>query len=225
MHPVPLSEAKRPQPSVLDVVPHVGPRQSFFGTPSGTDPAVRGALEELLRVRVQERAATIGRDLPIFGITKQVTEPERVRSEFGTWYFVNGFTDPTIKTFGGQPIPEQIQEELRALANTGLQLDRIWVAHELPRDWPDDAPLPQLVPDQPRIRRADEFLVKFADAFARGTAAVAKGTALAVAGTGLVVGAAFATAGLDPLVLGGVDHPTESATIWAVLARWDWPLE
>ena len=188
-----------------------------------TAPAVRTELDELLRVRVQERAATIGRDLPVFGITKRVTEPERVRSELGSWYFVNGFADPTIRTFGGQPIPESIQRELRALANTGLQLDRIWVAHELPPDWPDDAPLPQLVPDQPGIRRTDESLMKFANAFARMTVLVAKGIAVGTAG--LVVGAASVTAGLDPLVLGGVDHPTEPATIWVVLARWDWPLE
>lgn len=194
--------------------------------PYTAEPAVRSELEELLRVQVLEPAATIDRHLPVFGITHPLTEPELVRSEeFGTWFFVNGFEDPTIETFGAQPIPAKIRQELRDLANTGLPLNRIWVAHQVPDDWPEEAPLPQLVPDQPRIRRADESLIKFSDAFAQGLGLLAGAVAVGLAAGAAVAVAGAATVGLDPLILGGIDHPTQPATIWVVLAQWEWPQE
>jgi len=209
-------------------------RATFLDTLSPESLVVRSQLEELLRVRVQDPAATIGRDLRFVGVTDPITKPELVRSEeFGAWYFVDGFDDPTIEMFGGQPIPDKIRRDLRNLANTGIQLDRIWIGHEVPPDWRDGAPRPQLVPDQPKIRGADEILMKVSHAVVRGAAAtgrgVVKGTALTVAGAGLVAGSAFAAggavAGLDPVLLGGVDHPSVPATGWVLLAQWDWPEE
>jgi hypothetical protein len=176
----------------------------------GLDPEVRAYLATLTRQRILEPAENAGFGLPLFGASVLPQEQTICRTSHGTWLFVDNRDDPTAAEYDGKiPVPAVQDERLRALARAGVRPDHLWLAHQLPADW-DRTKLPRLVPAPAPLRQRDEQLLEQVRGFFSGLGQMALGL-------GAVLGA-----GLDPLVLGGVQHPSLPVVDWVVLAQWSW---
>jgi hypothetical protein len=174
------------------------------------DAEVRGYLDALTRERILEPAENAGVELPEFGLSVLPTRQTIVRTKEGAWLFVDSRNDPTAQEYGGRiPVPAIQQQRLAALSRAGVRPDHVWLAHELPAGW-DGMHLPQLVPAPVRLREHDGALLDKVRGFLSGVGEAAVGFGALVA------------EGLDPIVLGGVQHPTVSVVNWVVLAQWTW---
>jgi hypothetical protein len=109
------------------------------------------------------------------------------------------------------------QARLALLEDAGVEPDLVWLAHQLPATWAEGEAIPDLVPAPPRLRHIDEMLL----GPVRGAKKLA--SLVKIAGRSLPAGlTAIAEVGLDPIVLGGVVHPSLPVVQWAILAEWAW---
>jgi hypothetical protein len=190
--------------------------------------AIERELDEAIERRVLDPARRIGHELEAIGLTALPEGTLVQPTAHGTWLLAADYlNDPGLAQDRAIAIPERELQTLRRLRAAGVSVDLIWIAHELPGDWQPDKPMPLIVPDAPRYRQLDQQLERLVVGAARTTLTAAKGVAVATAavgalGVGLVAGLASASEGLDPVILGGVRHPTEQVVAWAVLAQWHW---
>jgi hypothetical protein len=176
----------------------------------GSTPKSGLYLDALTRERILEPAENAGLEVALFGASLLPQEQTICRTSQGTWLFVDNHDDPTAAQYGGKiPLPAVQYHRLTSLAHAGVRPDHVWLAHQLPSDW-DGARLPQLVPAPAPLRQQDEVLLDNVRRFMRGVGELAVG-----------LGAAAAQ-GLDPIVLGGVQHPALPVVSWVVLAQWTW---
>jgi hypothetical protein len=188
------------------------------------DRNVERSLATLAEQRMLAPARQGGYELQLVGATVLPQRQTITRTKHGTWLFVDHAEDPTTKQYGGLlPIPAEQLDRLSELDRCGVSPQLVWIGHQLPRDYVESEPLPQLVPVPRDLREKDERLqlrlTRATDLFIKGTATILTGAALtpiAVAAT--VVGAI----GLDPIVFGGVKHPELPLVEWCVLAQWEW---
>ena len=189
-----------------------------------------------IRRRLLDPALKIGRDdIEVVGVTLIPDRPLVHQTAKGTWFFACDYTqDPGLVRDRGIAIPAKELARLRELRDAGVDPDLFWIGHEVPDGWTPDQPLPDLVPDAKRYRDLDvgleEYVRGAADLSARIVRGVARAIgAVAVGGSGLAAGAAAAggggeasLVGIDPVILGGIKHPTRPVAAWARLASWEW---
>jgi hypothetical protein len=183
---------------------------------------VEARLGELAEQRMVAPARRRGIDLRLVGPTVLPQQQVIVRTDWGTWLFVDHVEDPTDDYDGGIPVPQREHAKLVELDRAGVRPDLLWLAHELPSSWREGDPIPQLVPTPRHLREKDQRL---AQRLRFATKLLVKGAGATVAAATapiFVAGAAVAAVGLDPIVLGGVRHPELSVVQWALLAQWDW---
>lgn len=180
-------------------------------------------LEAFLGRKVLAPARRMGYDLPILGISDGVPErPIQVRTPSGTWAYASDYrSDPAAEQYGGvSPVPGSILEFLEEMYAGGVRPNKLWLAHEVPGIWEPGRPLPPTVPPSQRMRRHDEVLIGVTEQVKRGLVAGAAALG-AVAAAPAALLAAAPTIGLDPVILGGVQHP-DGPCAWVPLAAWQW---
>ena len=189
-------------------------------------PAEQELREEVVR-RVLEPARRLNQELEVAGLAPIPDGPIVQRTANGLWFFAASYLeDPGLAQDGAIIVPDEHLRNLRGLRDAGVSVDLIWIGHELPPDWQPDQPVPRIVPDAPRYRALDQNLERFVIGAAETTLKAAKGIAIATAaagmlGVGMVAGLA-AGVGADPVILGGIRHPSRPIAYWVVLAQWAW---
>lgn len=174
-------------------------------------------LAELTERRILNPARRAGHELTVIGPSRL---PRRehviVRTPKGPWLLVDHRDDPTTDPYRGKlPIPKDILTTLTKLDDAGACPDHIWIGHELPKQWKEGDNLTNLIPPPARLRQRDELLTKTIRTTLHLT-----GKALTAAAVAAL--SPLALIGTDPVLLGGVQHPTEPVVVWVELARWAW---
>jgi hypothetical protein len=186
--------------------------------------AVLAELEERLAWEVLEPARAAGVELALLGVTAKPTAPFLAPTPRGTWLIAsNHLDDPSAHQLGKIHIPEREHNRLVALEKAGVRCDLVWIAHELPPEWEPDQPIPPLVPPAPRFRDLDTKLDRQVRLAIERSAQVA--LRVGEIGLGLIAAPAFLLSegvGLDPVILGGIEHARRDAVVWFELARWEW---
>ncbi len=191
------------------------------------DERVREELEAFVGRRIIGPAKAIGYDLPERGFSEPLTGESWWQRPNGDWILATPRAlDPAAAQSGGQmPAPPEVCERIAALHRHGVSCDHVAVIHELSSGVGPGDPLPALVPKRaPAL--GDEQAIAFSRAGLDLAIQAVKGVAVlggaAVAG-GMALGALpLAALRLDPILLGGVEHPEVPAVAWVELARWDW---
>jgi hypothetical protein len=195
--------------------------------PSGS---IEPRLNELTERKMLVPARQAGYELALVGATVLPQRQTIERTPYGTWVFVDHMEDPTAVKVGVDllraeaeskiPVPSDQLERLWALRNAGVRPDLVWIAHQLPDNYKDGDPLPQLVPPPKQLREKDQRLTlglkQTTKLFVQGVRELASITATAAAGIASV------GVGLDPIILGGVRHAEHAIVQWCVLAQWEW---
>jgi hypothetical protein len=182
-------------------------------------------LVELAERRMLSPAREVGYDLRLVGATVLPQRQVIARTQWGKWLFVSHFDDPTAKDYGGKiPIPAEQFKRLEELHRAGVRPDLVWLGHQLPDGWQEGEAVP--VPAPAHLREKDKRLTQQLSfstrLFVKGAAGLLAGAALAPLAAGAAVLGAAAGAGLDPIVLGGVQHPEAPVVQWVLLAQWEW---
>ncbi len=181
------------------------------------DAAHAAALATLER-RVLGPARAAGADLECFGVTRTPGPSEELRIVMDGrgvhWVVAPPDRDPTRER-GLIPVPQVQLHRLQTLRSAGVELDYVYVAHELPETWRPGEPIPQLVPPPPRIAASERVVARTANITLRALKASAVGVATALA-------APLSFAALDPMVIGGVLSDNSDSVAWAILASWTW---
>lgn len=174
-------------------------------------------LAELAESRIVAPARRAGHELRVVGSSRLPRrEQVIVQTTNGPWLLVDHRDDPSADPYGGKlPIPKEILPTLDELDAAGVWPDHVWIGHELPNGWKEGDDLTNLIPPPAKLRRRDELLLKT-------IRTVIRLTGQAVATTGAVALSPLALIGADPVLLGGVQHPTEPLIVWVELARWNW---
>lgn len=175
------------------------------------------------------RAIGLNTCAPVITARPLPVETRRVTS--GNWAVAASYhADPVVAHCGGViPAPKQQRRQLADLHRAGASPDLLFILRELPADWEPGTPPPKMVAVE-AARSAHEHqleiatgaltfgvqLLHVAAGLIAGTAAVA---AAAAAG-GAVAAGAVSLVALDPIVLGGLVHPS-GAVAWVPLAAWD----
>ena len=183
---------------------------------------VERSLFERTEQRLLAPARSRGHQLQLVGATVLPQGQTIAQTSRGSWIFVDHKQDPTAlypETKGKIPIPRKELELLRDLSQGGraVRPDVVYFGHQLPAGWQANQPLPRLVPAPRHLRQQDERLTlvlrQATELFVKGAAGL---LTLAVAPL------ALAGVGLDPIVFGGVKHPSEPVVSWCVLCAWEW---
>jgi hypothetical protein len=173
--------------------------------------------DKLLDVEILRMNALIRSNYGLETLVTPWSERWRVVSDGdGGWVFGPVELDPTSTADGRLVIPRQQRRHLRTLADRGLPVQRLAVAHEvatMPRVYREPHPctldearqLVGPVPPHPRLARTVRALDSLAGA--------------------ATVGASVAARMLDPIVF-GVIAPTQpeegEPAVWMALAAWRW---
>lgn len=197
--------------------------------PQVLEERTRQELETLVGRRMIGPAKAIGYDdLPSWGFSEPLTGEEWWQRPSGGWLLATPRAlDPAAAQSGGDmPAPPEVCERIVELHRHGLNCDHVAVIHELPPGVGPGDPLPDLVPRSvPSLR--DEQAIALSQAGLDFTVQAVRGVTL-LAGVAVAGGVAVAAAGaaslgeLDPILLGGVEHPEVPAVAWVELARWAW---
>ena len=198
--------------------------ESLLPAPHVSVPVAR-TMNELAEHRMLAPARSAGIELQFLGITHPPVHEQEHKLPSGIWKFVDHVNDPTAREFGGKiPIPQAKIAELVQLRDACVCPQHLWIVHQMPHGYQPGEPTPQLVPVPRELREKDERLQVGLTAatrlFVKGAAvtlaaAAAPGAAILSAGAGALVG-------LDPVILGGVEHPTLPLFAWCAPAQWDW---
>ncbi len=185
-------------------------------------PRLGSKLEPRLRERAERQmlspARERGYELRLLGATVLPQRQVIVRSQWGTWMFVDHLEDPTAELYAGHiPIPAEQHARLVELDRAGVDPDVVWLGHELPEHWREGEPVP--VPAPAHIREKDQRLIERLGFATKLFLTGAAGT-LGLAAAPLALAALGA--GADPIVLGGVVAPDAPVVQWALLAQWEW---
>jgi hypothetical protein len=198
----------------------VPPRELF---PTSLDPAPIRTLAKRADACLLTPAREAGYELSLLGATVLPQGQVIRRTPHGTWLLTNYSQDPTAASYGGRiPIPAEPHARLTELAAAGVAPDHVWLAHQLPEDWHPGQPLDGLVPDPKHLRQRDQRLIRELTAASRTAAQVLAVGGLALGAIAVAPLAMLDGVGLDPIVLGGVQHPTLPLVVWAELAAWEW---
>lgn len=204
-------------------------------TSPSLDVRTRAELEAFVGHRIVGPAKSIGYDLPARGFSEPLTGESWWQRPDGDWLLATPRSlDPAVAQSGGtMPAPPKVCERIVELHRAGVTCDHVAVVHELPMGvGPGDA-LPALVP-QGTPALGDEQAVALSQAgldlavqAVRGVAvlsgaAIAGGLAVGAGGVAVLGALTVGAARLDPILLGGVEHPEIPAVAWAELARWAW---
>lgn len=194
------------------------------------DELVRGELEALVGRRIIGPAKAIRYDLPERGCSEPLVGETWWQRPGGDWVLATPRAlDPAAAQWGGNmPAPPKVCERIAKLHRHGVTCDHVAVAHELPAGVGPGDPLPDLVPRSAPSPR-DQQAIAVSQAGLDLTVKAVRGVAV-LAGAAAVGGVAVATAGvaalgaveLDPILLGGIEHPEVPAVAWVELARWAW---
>lgn len=186
-----------------------------------TEVAVRSTLLDLTEQRVLTPARRAGYELSLLGATVLPQKQVIAQTQTGKWLLVSHFEDPTARAYKGKiPVPAEQLDKLVQIDTAGARLDHIWLGHQLPDTWRQGDAVP--VPPPRELREKDERL-KLTLAKAMNLYLKGAGALLASAAAPLALGAAaFAGAGLDPVILGGIQHPEYPVVQWTLLAQWEW---
>jgi hypothetical protein len=191
--------------------------------PSNLDPAPIRTLTKRADVRLLAPACEAGYELSLLGTTVLPQRQVIRRTQQGTWLLTDYRQDATAALYGGRiPIPAESHARLTELAAAGVAPDHVWLAHQLPGDWQPGQPVDALVPDPKHLRQRDQRLIRGLQAASRTAAQVLAVGGLALGTMALAPLAMLGGVGLDPVVLGGVQHPTLPLVVWVELARWEW---
>jgi hypothetical protein len=180
-------------------------------------------LNELAERKMLSPAREAGYELRLVGATVLPQRQVIARTKYGAWLFVNHADDPTANRYKGNvPVPAEQHERLAELDRVGVCPDLLWLGHELPATWQEGDLVP--VPAPRHLREKDHRLTQ---RLKTGTELFLKGAGatLTVAATApIALGAAVlaAGAGLDPIILGGAEHPDYPVVQWVLLAQWEW---
>ncbi len=192
-------------------------------SPSNLDPASIQTLSKRADARLLAPAREAGYELRLLGATVLPRGQVIGRTQHSTWLLTEYRQDPTAALYNGRiAIPAEPHARLADLAAAGVAPDRVWLAHQLPRDWQPGQPVDALVPDPRHLRERDQRLIRGLTAASRTAAQL---FAMGVLGLGAIALAPLALldgVGLDPVVLGGVQHPELPLVGWVELARWEW---
>jgi hypothetical protein len=192
-------------------------------SPSNLDPAPIRTLTKRADARLLAPAREAGYELSLLGATVLPRGQVIRRTQQGTWLLTNYRSDPTAALYGGRiPIPAQPHARLTELAAAGVAPDHVWLAHQLPRDWHPGQPAHAPVPDPKHLRERDQRLARGLKAASRTAAQVLAVGGLALGAIAVAPLAMLDGIGLDPIVLGGVEHPTLPLVGWVELTRWEW---
>jgi hypothetical protein len=178
----------------------------------------RSVLADLVLRRMLEPASAGGLELTTTEPTLVPSQTEVCWTASGAWLLVAPSQDPTSRNRDRRiPVPMAEEMRLALLEVAGVEPDLVWLAHQLPATWAEGEAIPDLVPAPPRLRHIDEMLL----GPVRGAKKLA--SLIKIAGRSLPAGlTAIAEVGLDPVVLGGVVHPSLPVVQWAILAEWTW---
>lgn len=186
--------------------------------------AIEHRLTDLAERRMLSPARQAHYELRLVGATVLPQRQVIARTQYGTWLFVSHVEDPTARQYRGRiPIPAEQYRKLVELDRVGVVPDLVWLGHQQPDSWQEGDRV--YVPAPRELREKDQRLEL---RLARGTELFVKraGATLALAAAApLAVGAAAVGAlgaGLDPIILGGVRHPTLPVVQWVLLAQWEW---
>jgi hypothetical protein len=195
-------------------------------------PAVARELERRCQKRVVQPALSIGENVPLVGLTRVPSGPVWGRTPRGTWFYGSDFTeDPGTDWRGRTPVKKEEWAKIRRLRDAGLQLDYVFVVHEVAATWEPGTPLPDLVPKPPKFRRADAMFEETARTAARAAVSLVD---LAIAAFGSLTAprpaaqigsydvGSWGDYDYDPVILGGVALPDGSGVVWYKLAQWEW---
>lgn len=186
-------------------------------------PRVSADVERMLQERAEAKlirpAREAGYEVRLLGATVLPQNQVITRTEWGTWMFVDHVDDPTAtKKYRGKiPVPDEQRARLHDLYRVGVDPEYIVIGHELPATWQEGDPVP--VPAPAHLREKDQRLVRWLSGLAR---VWAQGLAVILAAPAAPLAVLAAGAGMDPIVLGGVRHPTEPVVLWVLLAEWVW---
>lgn len=187
----------------------------FPPSDSSSDLVVRATME-LVEQRLALPARRVGYELRAIGPSAVPERSGPVWTPAGPWWLNSHLNDPTAEEFKGKiPVPPEQIARLQKLNEAGVRPDHLWLAHELPSGYKGGDPLPQLVPPPKHLREKDERLTVVLKRAAKALGMVA-GTTLAIAASPI------ALIGADPIILGGVEHPTEPIVGWCILCQWNW---
>lgn len=206
-----------------------------FPLPHELDERVRQELETLVGSRIIGPAKAIGYDLSARGFSEPLTAETWWQRPGGDWVLATPRAlDPAVVQSGGQmPAPPEVCGRIAELHRHGVTCDHVAVLQVLPAGVGPGDPLPDLVPKgAPAL--GDEQAVALSQAAldlavqaVKGVAvlsgaAVAGGLAVGAGGVAALGGLAVGVARLDPILLGGIEHPEVPAVAWAELAHWEW---
>lgn len=191
--------------------------------PPSLAPAPIRTLSQRAEARLLAPAREADYELALLGATVLPQGQVIHRTRRGAWLLTDYRQDPTAALYGGRvPIPAEPHARLIELAAAGVAPDHLWLAHQLPGDWQPGQPARGLVPDPRHLRERDERLVRGLRA---ASITAMRAFAVGVLGLGAMAVAPLAlvsAVGLDPVVLGGVEHPELPLVGWVELARWEW---
>lgn len=174
------------------------------------DADIQAYLTHLTHERILEPAENAGFALDLFGASVLPQRQTIVRTEHGSWLFVDHAMTPPLGTTTAE------SQSRRSSSNASPRWrwpGFVPITSGSPTSSPriGRARLPQLVPAPAHVRRQDELLLDQVREFFHVIGETAAG-----------LGALVSDVGLDPIVLGGVQHPHLPVVSWVVLAQWTW---
>lgn len=198
------------------------------GVPAGA-PVVRTA-------RTLEVARNAGAPISVIGVGTTPEQPQLCAYDSAKWVLCRLEHDPLFQS-GAFPIPRAQSRQLAKLNKAGVDMDLLFVAHELPADTPPSllpsqsgsrpVPVsPSLLPELIRhpgpavsTKRATERAGRFA------SSVISCGRAIGIAAGAAVSAAGAGVGGLlcDPIIFGAqqIAGSGNVAVIYE-LVRWDW---
>lgn len=200
-------------------------------------------LAPLERIRLEGRASALVLDAERAGSPITYlgfgTMPEQPRLYPGTktdWLLMQIDDDPLVQA-GRFPIPREQRRHLVRLTRSGIEMDELLVAHEVPeavtrkaaptlaRIGPSDVPvelLPALV-EHPGATESTKRFTARAGKLAEGAGKVAKGAAFAACAVAAAPIALAAMMPVDPVIFGVRRVPGQRSVVQIYeLVRWEW---
>jgi hypothetical protein len=176
-----------------------------------------------------------GINLPFLGYSPVFSETKMYFGEASDWALMNLNNDPLFNSQKNKLYaPKSVLAEIRTAVKAGIQLDSIYIAHEVPKG---KLQLGKKIsaellapPPSAKVQRRLNFIEKATRLWWKYVAEISAGAIVApVAIAGAVAASPFAalSAGLDPVLLGVQfdprwTHKGQPIGIWYYITAWDW---